>query len=290
MESLIEMASGYSVQYVLVKFPLSFNRGQYHFGEVSFDDFSRDGLTYLLYRLGTHVDRKKARNFFFNGSRQNFVHYVNQCRNYQESASIREAHRPQLIAALVTRDNHTELWGLLTNYTAVSNRSVLERIQNSNLPSAITYTRFSPKEMLIFCRSRDLGKTSVQYGLALRNGETGHTTLSYLLAVYSDDYIFCFPPTDRRRHLSRVGEVNLDDVFDAINDLEIHNLMETTQVGTLHLKLTGYPDVLVNEILEHPARSIANTLPVLLRLRREKGLKTAAETLLDSILAKVDEL
>lgn len=294
LNELQEKANAYTVEYADVQFPLRCLQEAYgeevvgwQMGDTLFDDFSRDGLTYLLYRLGSYVDRTEARDLYYDDPAE-FAHYVSLCYEYQKSEKLRVARRQRLIAALVTEYGQCLLEGLLTNYQPVRHTVVLDKIAQSGLPSHMTYQRFSPKEMLLFFKTHYLGESAVEFGLTVRNGETGLAALSYLLSVHSEDYIFTFPTTDRRRHLSRVGEIDLDLLFETVHDIELNNKLEITPVSTLRLSLTGYPDALYDEIMLHPGRSVAKTLPAILQYRHTRGLKTAAEKLADQMLTKVD--
>lgn len=240
--------------------------------------FSNDGLTYLLYRLGAYVNRDKARELYSTDLGA-FVCYINGCRSWQETENFKLGGKDLI---LVTSRGTVE--GLLTNYNVVPHLSVLDRIEQSPIKDNITGYSICPKRMVIKFRSKYILDNKAAFGLAVCNGETGHVALSYNFFVESGSFTFLFPLKDRRRHLSKVGEVNqrLVDVFEAANEVDLDAKLRAASPLEIPANIIAGFDKIA--FVFEKNTTLRGVVDDLLRFRTRHGYKGQATKALEYIL------
>lgn len=290
-EQLKEAAGEQAARYDLIKFPMVFDSASNKVGfnspsgtPVYFEGLSGDGMTYILYRLGQYVKRHEARDQFA-VSRAKFVELINFARAIQEQEHWREIDRT-LIAATIKGT----LYGILTNYNPVSNREVLDMVDDAKLVNRLTWYKLTPKEMSLYLKSKNVLDNHAAFGMAIRNGETGHVTLGYHLYVSYGDFIFTFPYDNTKRHLSRVNEAK-NDMTAALNDIDTIDIdaylrthPASEVVGLLRDKKF---DKLRSEISRSTTCTINEFIIRLLRHRDSYGWKTLTDEAVSKVLNEV---
>lgn len=282
----------YPATYTEVCFPMVFDSASYRVGFSTpgggpyyfQNGLALDGLTYILYRLEDHVDRDEARDLYLR-DRGAFVEYVNIARKIQEQARWREIGRT-LIAAEIAGS----LYGLLTNYNPVSNSEVLDMVESAGLESRLSWYKFEAKEMSLYFRSKAVIDNKAAFGLAVRNGETGHVTLGYYLYVAYGDYVFTFPYAHKRRHLSRVGEAksDLQAALESVDLIDMDTYMKNHALSEIEKCLSAKKfDKIRLMIAGRRSYPIADFVSYLFQQRSVYGLKTVVSEALDKILGAV---
>jgi hypothetical protein len=214
---------------------------------------------------------------------EEFVKHINACRDRQEQAQPKRKNKPLIVAS-----NKGIIEGLLNHYNEVSHRDVVSKL--GPVKNRLTSYDLTPKEMRLFFRSRFIIGQRASFGMAIRNGETGHVTLSYNMYVACEDYTFFIPLDMKRRYLSKVGEVvdNLDKIIDTAASVEVDQiLLNTPKRVFLSLLSDKKYDKLKEKINEQRASINSDELvSYLFTLRGERGYKTATTKALDVIFDK----
>lgn len=273
--------------YTEVSFPMIYKDQKIGFtvGKVPvlWSGMSNDGRTYILYRLGTYVNRKEARQL----SPAQFVRYVNQQRTWQESEEMFRKNEKLIVAS-----HKGVIEGLLTNYNPISHQQVVEMVEKSSIYNRLTWFTLTPKEMALAFASKYLSNGRAEFGLAIRNGETGHVTLGYHLYVRSNDYVFFIPLNIKRRHLSKVTEAyeGLEGILNLAAGIEMDQVLENTSASEFLPLLSAKKfDKIQGHLVSGEARASA-LINALFSLRDERGYKTLANKALDICFKHAFEL
>jgi hypothetical protein len=277
----LDMAQYQDCSYTEVQFPMVATHKTIGFtagaSTAMWKGMALDGRTYILYRLGSYIDRKKARGM----SNEPFVKYVNQQRKWQESEEL-SRHGEKLIVA----EHKGMIHGLLTHYNPISHRQVVEMVEKSTIYNRLSWYSLSPKDMTLGFSSKYVAQGKAQFGLAIKNGETGHVTLGYHLYVKSEDYIFFTPLNIKRRHLSKVNEAyeGLEEILRIATEVEVDQVLINTPATEFLLLLSDkkYDKIKAELYGEMSADELVSKL---FRLRDERGYKVTANHALDAIFA-----
>lgn len=281
--------------YTEVQFPMVFQPGDRPVGfslpgnnKAFWKALSRDGLTYIVYRLGTYVNRKQARAYIFNneGVRRysDFVRYVNQCRKWQTSENFKRRDEKLIVAS-----QEGNIDGLMTHYNPFSHRDVVEMVEQSPIAQLMTAFALSPKELDMLFRSKFSVRGVYEFGMAIRNGETGHVTLGYHLYVRSRDYVFFIPLNVKRRHLSKIDEAQagLEGILKTATDVEVDQLLKRTPAADILPLLSDKKFGILkqdSELFDSPTAD--DMVGRLFYLRGMRGYKVAASKALDVVFNK----
>jgi len=193
---------------------------------------SRHGLNFLLYRLQEYVNKDKARHLF-KDNKAEFCKYINFCFRKMRTMRHKEARREHFIAAFLIHLDRIDLEGLLTNYNPISNKQVVEMVENSGLADRLTWATYDRSDMQLFLKSKvHRSDDLLTYGLVIRNGETGRAALSYNACINVSNYYYTWPLQASKRHLSKISNAvdNLSIALEECENIEIFELLRTTPV------------------------------------------------------------
>lgn len=293
-DALSELVTQYSVVYGHAQFPLHLMPdGMFAWDRLdgAFDGFSKDGLTYLCYRLmswedkSRWIDRQEARELYAR-DRAAFVRYVNNCRNWQVTEERKRKDEILIASYLPTAPNGSlQLWGLLTDYNPVPNTSVLCSI--GDLKKQLFQWSWEPMELNLYFETGYCAPFA--WGLCIRNGETGHATLGYHFYVHAHGsaYFGTTPFSGARRHLSLVDKAitNISSALAELRELEFDNVLYAERVQdyiTLlpRSKFEKVYDAMRQERVGDES-SMLDLLSLLSALYRTRGTKTIAKQAMD---------
>lgn len=280
-------------RYFRVQFPLAYVGGgmfKFHNCEQQFS-IHPHGLNYLIYRLygydkkTSYIDKDHARELF-EWKMEEFTKYINFCARKMKSLHFKEARRKSFVAAI----NMGALWGLMTDYNAVPHREVLDMVEQAGLADKVVSLagKADPNEMVLLVQNRkELETIGGHYGLAIRNGETGHVALGYEAYVQAHNYLFTWPLRATNRHLSKVHNAldALKEALDECHSIDVVNMLKTRQVRTLKLKTTD--SEIQSTINRHAADTAAVLVSKLTPLTTGYGHKTEAKKVLDQIFKQL---
>lgn len=238
LDNLKHRAEDHQMTYCPFQYPIGTNDDAtklvFSFGTVDNELLiTSHGMNLLLQHLYGFVDRTQARNLYNAHDLVGFADYLNQCRTKQEQAHLWRKNQRYILAV---NDHH--IFGVLANYNPKSNVTVVEDVEQSGLASNLKRWWIDDLAMNIY-----LGYQSIhgfELGLNVRNGETGHTTLSYRLYVRNGEYTFDTPSFGKRRHLSNLAlvEDDINRAYGELNDIKFHDYVTDTptyQYATLIL-------------------------------------------------------
>jgi hypothetical protein len=277
------------MQYIPFGYPLKYDskNGTWTILDQTGLQFSRDGISYLLYRVSSHMNaaqtaafKDKAREAL-SYSYQEFTDLINDARFDQQYAEPFRQDQ-DLVASVL--DN--VIYGIMTKYEAVSNLELLDLVEKAGLEP--TGYRLTIKELNLFFQS---GKAStLEWGLDVRNGETGHVALGYHVYLKRDDYIFTFPFTAYRRHMSKVYEVpeQLQQAAESIHEVLLWDYMTETKASDFAVQLYGKEKLqpLLDKYVGKDY-TLDRLVVELLTLREKRGYKVVCTNAVNTIMKEV---
>lgn len=282
--------------YAEVRFPLLFDRGVFSWGgDSSFHSFSKEGLTYLLYRLTSWedndrwVDRDKARELYNAHRMTEFVQYINNCRGWQATENQKRADEKLIAAYLPTGIGRAfTLWGLMTDYNPYTNKQVLD--MTTTVVGKIDFWQWEPTVFNLYLKTGFI--VPFDWGLCIRNGETGHATLGYHLYVHAKGSLYwsTVPLNRTRRHLSLVSDAvnNIQQAIEEVHGLELDNTVCNTPLSKYLYVYNTAGWERVREWTEGFAkRPVIDWLSFLSGKLYSHGEKTIARRAIDTVLAEV---
>lgn len=242
------------------------------------------GETYLLYRLHAYrkvpyIDRDDAREAMATNY-ASFCKLINRGTRYMLTANYKEAKRDVWIGAF---DKHNFLMGLMTSYNPFSHAQVLDMIEEAELTAQVKWSSVSDVELKLFIGMKSLGVHNAEFGMVITNGETGHVALGYHAAIKVDGYIYTWPLSATRRHLSKLDEAkkSLQVALEECQNIAILNCIKNLPVAKL--KLASKDADLSFYIHQKKDKPIAELIAIAARYRGKSGHKTEAEKLLTQI-------
>lgn len=300
VSSLLEVAKENAASYEAVQFPLEYNgRGFTWNGDAPFGLFSNDGLTYLAYRMtnwkdkSRWVDRKKLRSLYRSGNLQEFVRYANLSRRWQCTEDRSFESQALAAAFLPAREDgqplRSALYGLMTEYNSYSNVDVINMIDDASLTSRVTTWEWRPLEMNVFLRTGH--SEPIEWGLVIRNGETGHATLGYHMYISTKGTAFHYttlPMASVRRHLSTLDTTvgNMKEALEEASSIEMDNTLTNSRVGEVKHLFVGTGWDSIRNILDMPdGTPLIKLVTALSAASDGYGSKTLALKALDRIFA-----
>ena len=281
------------MRYREFNFPIRFSESDQVFYDMQGNifTFSKPGYNYIVYRLENMIDNKKAFKYLYDSDPGQWCVKANRLadrlKEGNKSGRGWEVSGKPLIAAYRGK----EIFGLLTKYKDVSNLSVLDLVEKWGVVESVTDYSLIDTEFTLFLASGNLDL--FEWGLAIRNGETGHTTFGYRVYFKTDDYTFTFPLESVRRHMSRVDEVesNLQSVFENVSEMQVWNIIENTKAANYAKYLTLKPEYAklqdVFELFVDKHRTLDKLLFKLAKVKKEKGFKVVCERVMNEIFSLV---
>jgi hypothetical protein len=275
-----------AMSHIPFNFPLQLNSDNDAFvvGTYGEYQFSKSGMTYLLYRLGDYVDRKYAYDLWKANMYVDLVFYINSCRTMQESEELWRKGR-----TLVLATNKRHIFGVMTNYNPKYNSNVIEDLHDSGLINNLKWWSITPLEMNLYLEYKK--ENGVSFGLNIRNGETGHATYGYRIYFKSEDYVFHenFNKTAKRRHLSKLDilDMTMQDMYAELQDLIIFDRMQESACSDYaKLILTDNDFAKIHSLVEPYDSLIINLhklISALSEQSKQRGYKVLCTKALDLI-------
>lgn len=259
--------------------------------------FSRDGMNLLLQKYDRYeqtedgpelvrfVDRSKARGLY-RSSLRDFVGYLNTC--YENMCVFDPTLRDRVYW---TATNQNVVYGVMSYYNPKLNTEVLDDIVNHNLEANIKRWYVTYTQMVVYLdyKSQD----GFEIGLAVCNGETGHTALSYRLYVHDGDYTFETPTFGRRKHLSNLElvEQDLTKAYEELSELKFYDYIMNTPAYTYATMLLDDPKFeKIHDLAaqyDSRIRKVYQLLSKLSEQRRVRGYKTICTQALDKLYKEI---
>lgn len=301
IEQIKQEALDYQMEHLPFTFPLvaKDNKIVFKYGTVETEgNFSRNGMNLFLQKF-TKLDDKGKMIWFIDRDQarllhasekttDKFVSYVNECRRKFEDVDLWRKNQTFWIAV-----NNGVVSGVMANYNPKSNLAVVEEIEAKGLANQIKAYHIKETEMVVYLGYKSQAGFTV--GLAVCNGETGHTALSYRLYVDHDDYTFTAPNYGKRKHLSKLERVEYDlrEAYDELSEVKFHDYIMTAEAKE-YAKLI-LDDEKFKKLHEHiepfnsRLKKLYQVLGFLASQRHEKGFKTVCSNALDALYKEIVE-
>lgn len=279
----------WQMDYAPFQFPISVNEDQLVFSFATVSNtfkLSRDGMTYLLQNLYEYVDRTHAKLLYRTGKLAEFAAYINRCRATQEAEHLWRKGQQYILA-----HNNGTVYGVMTKYNSKPNLDVWQDICDHGLDQYAKYWTLTPKMMNVYLKYKD--ENGLELGLNVRNGETGHTALSYRLYVKQGDYVFSTPTYGRRKHLGKLEEVenDLTSAYAELAEVKIHQLVrESEAYKYAELILNDEKLAKVHDLVtpfHSRLRQVYALIGVLNTQRTTRGWKGVCDNALDMIYTEL---
>lgn len=135
------------------------------------------GLEYLAYRFRDNIDAKDIRLFYRNGRYKELSNMLNLV---MKERMLKGLHRDTYYFTYI----ESELMGICTQYTAVTNLFISSVIQNVKLEGRVNRWLWRPTEARINLKG-GIVKKMFQWGVQILNGETGHRALAFRSVLWT---------------------------------------------------------------------------------------------------------